>query len=190
VPEHILRILDYVAPCLFVIVAIAIPTIAIVAIPAAVRKCALVPKRARRPFRVRMRIWQLMAAVLVVGAVFELAIMTRRAYHAHKRAEDHAGEAWSCRWMLGREEDGSWLFKFKAPPLDGFPGLVEYLQSLERHHEALRQKYHDIAHHPWRLVSSDAPEPKMPEAPGFMGPEYAAFVKAMKDLARSVADSQ
>jgi hypothetical protein len=191
VPEPILRILDYVAPGLIVLLAVAIPAFAIVAIPHAIQKCAHAPKRARRPFRVRVRIWQLMVAVLVVGAVFEFAIMARQAHHAHKRAVDHAREAWGCRWLLGREEDGSWFFKFKAPPLDGIPGLVEYFQSLERHHEALSQKYHDIARHPWSIVSGDPPEPKMPDNLEFIGgPEYAAFVNAMKALARLIADSQ
>jgi hypothetical protein len=192
VPEPILRILDYVAPCLFVLVAVAIPAFAIVAIPIAVQKCARVPKRATRPFRLRVRIWQLMAAVLVVGAGLELVIMTRRAYHAYNKAEFHAKEASSCRWILGREEDSSWFFKVKAPPLDGLPGLVEYHQSLERHHEALRQKYHDLARNPWRSVLPDPPEPTMPVWPEIMGREYVALVRELESMARSidVMDSQ
>lgn len=169
-PESILRILDYLAPLVMMIVAIAIPTFAIVAIPFAVQKCALARKRARRPFRLRVRIWQLMSAVLVVGTALSVVIMARRAYHAYGKAQVHAREASNCRWMLGREKYDFWSFKIDSPTLDGLPGLVEYYESLERYHEALRQKYHDIARHPWRFASPDPQEPKMPEGVGD-GPE-------------------
>jgi hypothetical protein len=192
VPESILRILDYVAPSVLMIVAMAIPAFAIVAIPFAVQKCSLAPKRASRPFRLRARIWQLMAAVLVVGTALELVIMTRRAYHAYNKTEEHAREASSCRRMLGREKIDALFFKIDSPSLDGPPGLVEYFRSLESYHEGLRQKYRDIARHPWRSVSPDPPEPKMPEGPAIMGPEVVALVREMEILARSVdvMDSQ
>ena len=191
-PESILRILDYVAPVLFVIVAIAIPAFAIIAIPYAVQKCALAPKRVRRPFRLRIRIWQLMAAVLVVGTVLEIAILTQRAYHAHNKAEVHASEASHYRWMLGREPSGFWIFNVKAPPLEGLPSLVDYYQSLERYHEGLRQKYHDLSRHPWRSVSPDPPEPTLPEWPGTKLAEFLVSMRELENIVRFVyvMDSQ
>jgi hypothetical protein len=165
VPEPILRILDYVAPWVLVIVAAAIPAFMIVAIPFAVQKCTQAPKRVKRPLRLRLRIWQLMAAVLVVGIGVELVILSRRAFDARQKAQEHAMEASTCRWMLGRTN-----------PL---PGTLAYYQSLERYHERLYQKYDDIVRHPWRSDSPDAPEPKMPDWPEIMGPEYQ---KLLKDL--------
>jgi hypothetical protein len=187
-----LRILDFIAPGLIVLLAVAIPAFAIIAIPFAVQKCALAPKRARRPFRVRIRIWQLMVAVLLVGTALELVIMIGRAYHAHNKAEEHAREASNSRWWLGREKSGFWIFATKAPSLDGLPGLVTYYESLERHHDELRRKYQDIAGHPWRSLTPDPPEPKMPEGLALMGPEGVALVKELEVMARSidVMDSQ
>ena len=174
-PEPILRILDYVAPCVLVIVAAAIPVFMIVAIPYAVQKCTQGPNRLRRAFRLRLRIWQLMAAVLVVGIGVEFVILTRRAFDARQKAQEHAMQASTCRWILG---------------LDHFPGMVSYYQSLERYHEGLYQKYDDIVRHPWRSYSPDPPEPKMPDFPEVMGPEYQKLLKdldrAWGELARSV----
>jgi hypothetical protein len=171
-PEPVLRVLDYVAVPLLVIVAVAIPTFAIVAIPYAGQKCALARKSQRRQFRVRLRIRQLMTAVLVAAAGLEFASLTRRAYDARQKAEEHAREASNCRWLLGREKNGFWFIKIEDPSLDWAPGLLAYYHSLERYHEGLYLKYDDITRHPWRSFSPDPPEPKMPEWPEMMGPEY------------------
>jgi hypothetical protein len=189
VPESILRILDFVAPFVLLIVAMAIPAFAIAAIPFAVHKCALAPRRAKRPFRLRVRIWQLMAAVVVVATALGVMIMTQRAYHAHRKAEKHAMVASAYRSTLGQPKQDFGLSKSEAPFLDALASLDGYFESLERYHEGLRQKYHDLAWHPWRSVSPDPPEPKMPDGLAILGPDFVALVKQGTEMmARAMDD--
>jgi hypothetical protein len=196
VPEHILRIIDVIAVILFVVVGVAIPVFAVVSVTIAVKKWRDAPKSARRPLRIRIRIWQLMTAVLVVGVVLELGLLTRRALDARQKAEEHASQAQFCRFMLGREKLDLFFIKMQSHSLDFAPGLRDYYESLERHHEELERKYRDIARHPWRFASEDAPAPTMPEGLAILGPEYLVLVKEMEKsrdiMARSVAimDSQ
>jgi hypothetical protein len=181
-PEPILRLIDHLAVWLFVIVLIAIPAFAIVAIPHAVKKCAGNANRAGHAWRVRVRIWHLMGAILVAGTLSAIGIMTERAFHAREKAKDHAIQAEACRFALGREKVDLWLFKVDSAPVDGLPGLVAYYESLERYHAAMSQKYYDVASHPWRALSPDPPEPKMPDVPALIGPEYEKMLKELCKL--------
>jgi hypothetical protein len=183
------HVVDQIAVCLFMVVLIAIPVFAIVYIPYAVEKCSRALRRARRPFRLRVRLWQLMTAVLILGTLTAIVMMSQRALHARRTAEDHAIHARVCRWMLGREKLDTGFFKIDSAPLDGDPGLVEYFQSLEQYHEGLSRKYYGVARRPWLTVSADAPKPEMPAAPAIMGREYVNLVKQLDNCEQAMARS-
>jgi len=157
-----LHVIVSVAVLVFVIVSIAVfGTLALA------RRRARLPVRYRfgpvgfrlHPVRLRFRLWQLIAAILVLGALLELVIVARRAFHAYQKAEEHANSAESYRSF---QDPGSlvsfWVRLFGGRPWD--PWVLKHFRAMERYHERMSQKYYDVARHPWRSVSPDPPEPK------------------------------
>jgi hypothetical protein len=127
---------------------------------------AIFVKRARpplrnyfRPFRLRLRLWQFMAAILMVGALLEAAILARRTYDAYQKAEYHSFNASVYRSFRDPRSFVNFCDEL-AGPGPHYPVLLSHFRRLEGYHEQMRQKYRDIARHPWRTVSADPPEPE------------------------------
>jgi hypothetical protein len=112
-----------------------------------------------RPIRIRLSLWKLMAVILVCGALIDVVVVARRAIHASKKAENHAHKVSLYQLLQGRDKSwlGLWVGSF-----DGCwtPEQFEYLRTMERYHDRMREKYYDDARHPWRSAS---PEPLRPE---------------------------
>jgi hypothetical protein len=109
------------------------------------------------PSRLRVRLWQFMAAIVVFGLSLELVILAETSFCAVRKAEDHAGRqwgagllAWSASSGLPGDRSGSWL--------------TDYYRELGRYHQQMSEKYYDVARHPWRPVAPDPPEPSFEEA--------------------------
>jgi hypothetical protein len=109
------------------------------------------------PFRVRVRLWQFMAAIVVFGLSLQLVILAETSFRAIRKAEDHAGSqsgagflASSASSGLPGDRSGSWL--------------TEYYREVGRYHQEMSEKYYDVARHPWRPVAPDPPEPTLEEA--------------------------
>jgi hypothetical protein len=114
------------------------------------------------PVRLRMRLWHCMAAILVLGALLELGMEGRRAFHAYEKARYHAHSASAYRSMQERGSLSNFL-----PGLLGLhwdPWMLDYFRAMESYHERISQKYYGVACHPWRSVSPDPPEPSLEEA--------------------------
>ena len=104
-------------------------------------------------FRLRLRLWQLMTAIVVLGLFFELVILASISFRACRRAEDHARDRWTMDFLVSSTSGGlsdSWITK--------------YYRESGRYHQRMSEKYYDIARHPWRSVSPDPPEPTLQEA--------------------------
>jgi hypothetical protein len=117
------------------------------------------PVRFRFP-PARVSLWKLMAAILVFGTLLDVVVMGRRAIHAYKKAEHHGDKVSLYRLFQGRDDS-------TLGPLLNFMGGVwtpeqlEYLRTVESYHDRMREKYHDVASHPWRSVSPDPPPPEL-----------------------------
>jgi hypothetical protein len=74
-----------------------------------------------------------MAAVLLLGAVLELGILTRRAYHAYQTARGHADSASTYPTF---RDPNSWLNRsvfFGPGPLGVFPpSILRQFRALEQ----------------------------------------------------------
>ncbi len=117
------------------------------------------PVRFRLP-PIRVSLWKLMAVILVVGALVDVVVMGRRAIHAYKKAEHHADKVSLYRMFQGRDESmfGGLLNSMG----DAWTReQLEYLRTVENYHDQMREKYHEVASHPWCSVSPDPPPPEL-----------------------------
>src|SRR6202021_68127 len=109
------------------------------------------------PFRLRVRLWQFMASIVVFGLSLELVILAETSFRAVRKAEVHAVRqrvtgftASSASSGLPGDRSGAWV--------------DDYYRELGRYHQQMSKKYYDVARHPWRPVATDPPEPKFEEA--------------------------